>query len=423
MNMSRDPQVVIPVQQSRRVSKGVERARSVDPDRENLTAYMLDTEGSRLSAEDFRCLLMSAVFSGASDITFQPDESPRAEIYGILYRITRRSLAPSDVDTILMETYGGANARSEINGQNVLDYSYELNLEDGTRQRFRVNATGIFGRDGQGVEITMRALPSQTPTLEKVQISQDEVFAMTPKDGIVIIAGATGSGKSTSMAAVTRYHLEQLDHPVKIVDIQAPIEYTFRDVTSKGDGSTSMIGQSEVGRHITSFAAGVHSALRRKPNIINVGEARDLETISASIEAAMTGHLVYTTTHAHSVSVTIRRLLSAFPSHERESRAYDLILALRFVMVQNLVPRIDKPGRVPVREYLRFTDRLKEKLLSRPVSDWSNIIDHEVINGSPDATDEDLRQCLADVAKSLYAQGVISQFEAVRLTNNKMVKE
>lgn len=423
MNMERDPRVTLAPQQSRRVSRGVERAREVVPDRGSLTAFVLDEEGSRLSVEDFRCLLMSAVFSGASDVTFQPDESPRAEIHGILYRITRRSLAPSDIDTILMETYGGANARSEINGQNILDYSYELNLEDGTRQRFRVNATGIFGRDGQGVEITMRALPSQTPTLEKVQINASEVFAMTPKDGIVIIAGGTGSGKSTSMAAVTRFHLEQTDHPVKIVDIQAPIEYTFRDVTSKGDGSTSMIGQSEVGRHIISFAAGVHSALRRKPNIINVGEARDLETISASIEAAMTGHLVYTTTHAHSVSVTIRRLLSAFPSNERESRAYDLILALRFVMVQNLVPRIDIPGRVPVREYLRFTDRVREKLLSASVSDWSSIIDREVAEPAPDAGPDDLRQCLAEVASQLYRQGIISQFEAIRVTNNKLVRE
>lgn len=409
--------------QSRRVSKGVEAAREVDLDRSTYTAFMLKEEGSRISVEDFRALLMSAVLSGASDVTFQPDQAPRAEIHGVLYRIMRRPLAPSDIDTILTETYGGANARSEINGQKVLDYSYELNLEGGSRQRFRVNATGIFGRDGQGVEITMRALPSQTPTLEKVQINEEEVAAMTPKDGIVIIAGATGSGKSTSMAAVTRYHLEESVHPVKIVDVQAPIEYTFRDVTARLDGSPSIIGQSEVGRHITSFAAGVHSALRRKPNVINVGEARDLETISASIEAAMTGHLVYTTTHAHCVSVTIRRLLSAFPASERDSRAYDLILALRFVMVQNLVEREDRTGRVPVREYLRFTDRVREKLLSQPVAAWPSIIDLEVSEGSPDAGEDDLRQCLADEATRLYRQGIISKINALRVSNSKLARE
>ena len=408
---------------SRRMSRGVERAKEVPLDRENCVAFMLDEEGSRITVEDFRCLLMSAVLSGASDVTFQPDQSPRAEIYGVLYRTTRRPLAPSDVDTILMETYGGANARSEINGQEILDYSYELNLPDGSRQRFRVNATGIFGRDGQGVEVTMRALPSQTPTLKKVQINSDEIKAMTPKDGIVVVAGATGSGKSTTMAAVTRYHLEESERPVKIVDIQAPIEYTFRDVTARLDGSPSIIGQSEVGRHIRSFAAGVHSALRRKPNIINVGEARDLETISASVEAAMTGHLVYTTTHAHCVSVTIRRLLSAFPANERESRAYDLVLALRFVMVQNLVERADRPGRVPVREYLRFTDRLREKLLSQPIANWSSIIDSEVSAPAADAGPDDLRQCFADVADTLHGQGIISKLDALRISNNKLVRE
>lgn len=412
-----------PTALSRRMSRGVERARAVTVDRETYAAYMLEAEASRLSVEDFRHLLMSAVLSGASDVTFQPDQPPRAEIHGVLYRAMRKALAPSDVDMILMETYGGANARTEINGQNVLDYSYELNLPDGGRQRFRVNATGIFGRDGQGVEITMRALPSQTPDLEMVQIDDSEIEALTPKDGIVVIAGATGSGKSTTMAAVTRYHLENSIRPVKIVDVQAPIEYTFRDVTSRMDGSPSIIGQSEVGRHIRSFADGVHSALRRKPNIINVGEARDFETISASMEASLTGHLVYTTTHSDSVSATIRRLLTTFPGSERESRAYDLISAMRFLMVQHLVPRADRPGRVPLREYLRFTDRVREKLLSRPIGDWPAILNHEVAEPAGDSGPEDLRMCLRDVSRRYYRKGIISRQDALRIGGIGAIEE
>lgn len=406
---------------SRKMSRGVEGARAIHPDRDTLTAYLLETEASRLTQEDFRYLLMSAVLSGASDVTFQPDQPPRAEIHGVLYRAMRRALAPSDVDMILMETYGSANARTEINGKNVLDYSYELNLADGGRQRFRVNATGIFGRDGQGVEITMRALPSETPDLAMVQIGSEEVPALTPKDGIVIFAGATGSGKSTTMAAVTRHHLENTSRPVKIVDIQAPIEYTFRDVTGRMSGSPSIIGQSEVGRHIHSFADGVHSALRRKPNIINVGEARDFETISASIEAALTGHLVYTTTHSDSVSATIRRLLAAFPAAEREPRAYDLITSLRFLLVQHLVPRIDRPGRVPVREYLRFTDRVREKLLSMPVSDWPGALNREVSMRCPDSGPEDLRQSLAEAVALQFSRGFISRQDAIRIGGREAI--
>lgn len=408
---------------SRRMSRGVERAKAVALDREAYTAHVLPEEPSRLTEDDFRCLLMSCVLSGASDVTFQSDQAPRAEIHGVLYRAMRKPLAPSDVEMILMETYGGANARAEINGQNVLDYSYELNLPDGGRQRFRVNATGIFGQDGQSVEITMRALPSKTPDLAMVQITEDEIDALTPKDGIVIIAGATGSGKSTTMAAITRYHLESSIRPVKIVDIQAPIEYTFRDVTSQMKGSPSIIGQSEVNRHIRSFADGVHSALRRKPNIINVGEARDLETISASVEASLTGHLVYTTTHAGSVSSSVRRLLAAFPGAEKEARAYDLISSLRFLMVQHLVPRVDRPGRVPVREYLRFTDRIREKLLTHPMTDWSALIDREVSEGAKDAGEDDLRMCLHDQTSRLRRTGIISKEDALRISRIKEAEE
>lgn len=316
---------------------------------------------------------------------------------------------------VLIEAYGGSNGPTEINAQNVLDFSYELNLPSGDRQRFRVNATGIYGRDGSGVELTFRALPRKTPDLLMVRLNSDEVEALTPRDGIVVIAGATGSGKSTTMAALTRYHLEESPRPVKIVDIQAPIEYTFRDVMSNLGGSSSTIGQSEVGKNIRSFADGVHSALRRKPHIINVGEARDFETISASLEASLTGHLVYTTTHASSVSVAIRRLLTIFPGNERESRGYDLISALRFVMVQHLVPTPDGTGRVPVREYLEFTDAMRERLLSAPMHEWSSIVDRAVL-GELSGADPDMQfVSLRDVCTRLYAEQAITRSDALRL--------
>lgn len=406
----------------RKVSPGLERARKVPVEVGSGEAFMLAEEPPRISLEDFRALLMSCVMSGASDVTIQSDQQPRAEIHGILYRATRRPWGPSEVDQVLMEVYGGANARTEINGQRVLDFSYELNLPDGSRQRFRCNAIGIFGRDGQGVEITLRALPSVTPSLEGVSLTEEETAALSPRDGIVIIAGATGSGKSTTMAAITRSHLENLDRPVKIVDVQAPIEYTFRDVTNTLTGSSSVIGQSEVGRHIRAFSDGVHAALRRKPNIINVGEARDFETIQASIEASLTGHLVYTTTHAGSVADAVRRLLSVFPASERESRAYDLVSALRFLMVQHLLPRIDRPGRVPIREYVRFTPRLRERLLDKPINDWPLMITDEVYGRVPDTGSEDMRRSLFDAVTPLYRSGVISREDAVRLGGLAVIK-
>lgn len=407
----------------RKVSPGVERARKVPVEVGAGEAFMLEQDPPRISLEDFRALLMSCVMSGASDITIQSDQQPRAEIHGLLYRATRRPWGPSEVDQVLMEVYGGANARTEINGQRVLDFSYELNLPDGSRQRFRCNAIGIFGRDGQGVEITLRALPSITPSLSGVSLTEGETAALSPRDGIVIIGGATGSGKSTTMAAITRSHLENLARPVKIVDIQAPIEYTFRDVTNALTGSSSVIGQSEVGRHIRGFADGVHAALRRKPHIINVGEARDFETIQASIEASLTGHLVYTTTHAGSVADAVRRLLSVFPASERESRAYDLVSALRFLMVQHLIPRIDRPGRVPIREYVRFTPRLRERLLDNPINEWPLMITDEVYGRVPETGPEDMRLSLLEAVTPLFRSGVIARDDALRLGGLAAVRE
>lgn len=400
---------------NRRVPPGVDRATARKIDVSASEAFMLDVEPPRVSVEDFRQLLMSAVFSGASDVTIQSDQQPRADINGRLYRVTRRPWGPSEVDQVLQEVYGAANARTEINGMRVLDFSYELALPDNSRQRFRVNATGIFGRDGAGVEVTLRALPKNTPDRVGVALSEAEMDALTPRDGLVVIAGATGSGKSTTMAAVTRSHLENVDIPVKIVDIQAPIEYTFRDVTRALAGSPSTIGQSEVGRHVTGFSEGVRSALRRKPDIINVGEARDFETISASLEASQTGHLVYTTTHADSVSGTMRRLLSTFPAAERDSRAYDLVSSLRFIMVQSLIPRIDTSGRVAVREYLRFTTRLRERLLSAPVGDWPSIVNREVASPAPDAGTDDLRRSLAEAVLPHLQAGRISRSRAIQV--------
>lgn len=408
---------------SRRVSPGVDRARRVEivPGMGEVT--MMAEEAARISMDDFRCLLVSCVLSGASDITFQSDQQPRAEIHGVLYRVTRRAWTPSEVNEVLTEVYGGANARTEINGMRVLDFSYEVNLADGRRQRFRVNATGIFGRDGQGVEITMRALPSETPDLSRVSLSDEEIAALSPRDGIVIIAGATGSGKSTTMAAITRNHLENTAHPVKIVDIQAPIEYTFRDVTNRLKGASSIIGQSEVGRHIVAFSDGVRAALRRKPHIINVGEARDFETIHASLEASLTGHLVYTTTHAGSVPDAVRRLLSVFPAEEREARAYDLISALRFLMVQHLVPRQDRPGVIPVREYIRFTTRLRERLMVAPIGSWPSLLADEVAGRVSDTGPDDMRCALSQTAVAEFTAGRISKYDMLRLAGTSAVQE
>lgn len=363
-------------------------------------------------------LLMAAVLAGASDITIQSDEIPKIEVFGEKYFCTEgRTWNGSEVFDALSGVYGGDNLQSLILSRKIIDMSYEINRPDGERQGFRVNMTGIGGRRGHGIEATFRVLPIKTPKIDEVGISEEMFEAMNPKDGLVLFVGATGSGKSTAQAAITGKQFLSKDRPVKIVDLQAPTEFRFNDIRDKNP--RSMIGQSEVGLHIDSFADGVRSALRRNPDIIIVGESRDYETIAATLEAALTGHAVYSTTHANSVPEAISRLRAAFRPEEQDVRALDLIACLRFIIVQHLIPRIDRPGRVAVREYLRMTDRIRTKLVNRPTLEWGLALNEEIDGLASDREDEDLSRSLIASAVELYTDGVISEAEALRLVRLK----
>lgn len=388
----------------------------VQTDRENLNAFILENEPIRMSVHQIDDFLEAAVNAKASDISIKSDDLVRVEILGVYYNATRRPWASPEVDEIMSKIFGSSNARTEINSLKELDFAYEIMMRNGERQRFRVNITGAMGVNEHGVEISMRALPRVTPTKESVGLSDHEIAAMMPRDGIVIIAGGTGHGKSTTLAAVICEHLRSVKSPVKIIDIQHPVEYTFRDVMKESKRSSSFIVQMGVGVNIRSFAAGVRAALRKKPSIISVGEARDSETISASIEGSLTGHLVYTTTHASSIGETIQRLLSRFEGADREAKAIDLCSSLRFIMVQSLVERTDKPGRIPMREYLRITERIRERMARLPLRDWPQYLTDEVNGKVAGTTEDDLRKSMRESASEAYKAGKISKANALSLS-------
>ena len=152
----------------------------------------------------------------------------------------------------------------------------------------------------------------------------------------------------------------------KMLTYESPIEFTYDTIHSP----RSLVSQTEIPRHLPDFAAGVRNALRRKPQIILVGEARDRETISAAIEAAQTGHAVYTTTHTTGVASTVRRMISAFEKEERNERAFALMETLRMIVTQALVPKVNG-GRMGVREWMIFPDEVREKLLDMEPDQWS----------------------------------------------------
>ena len=378
---------------------------------------------SRVAAGYLQKFLANCAKRGVSDVTLQTDREPRVEIEGRLYRYGDQPWLPSEVASALSELYHGTHALAQINGRKVLDFSYELSTGFGGKQRFRVNGTGIDGMDSAGIEITVRILPSTTPDARFAGLSESEIAEMAPRSGLVVIAGATGSGKSSTMAALIRHHLECAERPVKIVDIQAPIEFTYRDVSFPSSGSASLIGQSEVGRHVVDFQSGIRSALRRKPHIISVGESRDLETVGASLEAALTGHLVYTTVHAGSVSECVRRLISVFPAHEREQRAYDLAASLRFILVQHLLPLKGCMGRVPVREYVSFGTILRSSMLRDSSSRWPALIEDVLRGPDHDAFPTIFKKSFKQSAEALVSAGMVDEVQAIHFLEQSPRKE
>ncbi len=329
-------------------------------------------EPVRLREELVDALLLWCVMKRASDISVQTDRPVMIEVDGGLRPAMRRSLDSADMAAFLGRIYG-ADALAKLAAGRDLDLSYEIRPDRNSRVRFRVNITAIMSRGRDAVQITMRTLPSAPPRMEDLGIEPALIAAWAPRQGLVVVTGPTGSGKTTLLAAGNRMLIERAGGCGKMLTYEAPIEYVYDSITGAG----SLVAQSEIPRHLPNFAAGVRNALRRKPNVILVGEARDRETVAAAIEASQTGHAVYTTVHTLGVASTIRRMIGVFEPNERGERALALMEALRLIVTQALVPRVGG-GRVAIREFLPFDDSMREQMLDAPVDKWTVMIQNYV---------------------------------------------
>jgi defect-in-organelle-trafficking protein DotB len=325
-------------------------------------------EPDRFRADHVDDYLQWCVKKGASDITIQTDRPGYNDISGTLYPATYRPIDAGDMSVFLAKIYGPDAAARLATGDD-LDVSYEIRPDRYSRIRFRVNITAVLSRGRDAVQITMRSLPSEPPTMAVLNIEQEIIDNWAPRQGMVVITGPTGSGKSTLLSAGNRMLLERVHGCGKMLTYESPIEYTYDTINSP----RSLVSQTEIPRHLPNFAAGVRNALRRKPEIILVGEARDKETISAAIEAAQTGHAVYTTTHTTGVASTVRRMITTFDTTERNERAFALMETMRMIVTQVLVPKIGG-GRMGLREWMIFPADVREKLLDMEFDDWTNEI-------------------------------------------------
>lgn len=356
--------------------------------------YLMPDEPTRFTPVFMDRLLEHSESLNASDITIQTGEPVYAEVYGRLLKITNRRLSNTELGDLINSIYG-PNATTQLLSGKDIDTHYEFRPNRGVRYRYRVNATACLVEGHDAIQITLRTIPTTPPKLSTMSLPEDVLEAIAPQEGIVFITGATGSGKSTLLASIIRELIETSDSNRKVLTYESPIEFVYDEIET----ISSVVSQSEIPRHLPDFADGVRNALRRKPRLIMVGECRDAETISAALEAALTGHPVYTTLHTSGVAETMRRLVTSFAGEERLGRTIDILETIRLCIWQKLVPTVDD-RRVALREYLVFNEEVRDILLESDPNDVTS------------ATRKLVRQrgqLMTTDARLKFEQGIISE--------------
>lgn len=286
---------------------------------------------------DMENLLREAVSRHASDLHLTVGVPPIIRVNGSLNKLDFSELGVEDTQRLLDE-FLAEPRRTQFQQNGEVDFSYTIY----GLSRFRVNA---FRQRGS-VAIAIRLIPERVPSMEELHLP-DIVRELAGKPrGLVLVTGPTGSGKSTTMAAMI--DLINHDRACNILTLEDPIEYLHRH-------KKSIINQREVGSDSRSFATALRAALREDPDVILVGEMRDMETIGIAVRAAETGHLVLATLHTSDAAQTVDRIIDVFPPYQQQQVRTQLSLALQGILSQQLLPRKNGKGRIVAVETLVAT--------------------------------------------------------------------
>ncbi len=288
-------------------------------------------------------VLAAARQLGASDVHLKAGLPPIFRIKGELRTV--RDVPALSREVIATFAMGMMSERQRSEFENNLETDLAYGTPDGVR--YRVN---VFQQRGM-VGMVMRLIPPEVPSFERLNLPPTVLKLADEMRGLVLVTGITGSGKSTTLAAMIDYiNTRQACH---IVTVEDPVEYAFRD-------KRSIINQRELGFDTKSFSRALRAALRQDPDVILVGEMRDLETTEIAMVAAETGHLVLSTLHTVDATETINRIISIFPPHQQIQVRLQLAGILKGVISQRLVPRADGKGMVPAVEIMVGTARVRE---------------------------------------------------------------
>jgi twitching motility protein PilT len=329
---------------------------------------------------------------GASDLHLSSGQQPAIRLHGDIERIKYDTLTSDKLRGLLYEITSQEKIKVfEETGD--VDFGYEIP----GLARYRAN----YFMQKNGISAVFREIPSEILTADQLGLPPViSKLANLPR-GLVLVTGPTGSGKSTTLAAIVdQANQTRKDH---IITVEDPIEFVHRS-------QNCIVNHREVGIHTQTFSAALRGALREDPDIILVGELRDLETISLAIEAASTGHLVFGTLHTSSAAKTVDRIIEVFPSTEQAQIRSTLSDGLRAVVAQTLFKRIDKRGRCAALEILVATPAVRNLIREAKTHQIPSMIQTGKQYGM---------QLLDDAIMQLYKKGWISPDEAYGKANNK----
>ncbi|ANH74507.1 MAG: type IV pilus twitching motility protein PilT [Ralstonia sp.] len=325
---------------------------------------------------DIAQLLAFSAKNKASDLHLSAGLPPMIRIHGDMRRINVPPLTHQDVHSMVYDIM--SDGQRKVYEENLeVDFSFEIP----GLSRFRVNA---FNQN-RGASAVFRTIPSKVLSLD--DLKAPAVFAdlaMKPR-GLVLVTGPTGSGKSTTLAAMVNHRNENdMGH---ILTVEDPIEFVH-------ESKKSLINQRELGPHTHSFANALKSALREDPDVVLVGELRDLETIRLALTAAETGHLVFGTLHTSSAAKTIDRVVDVFPSDEKEMVRTMLSESLEAVISQTLLKTRDGSGRIAAHEIMIATPAIRHLIRENKISQM-----YSMMQTSSGMGMQTLDQCLSELIK------------------------
>ena len=338
-------------------------------------------------------LLKIAVESGASDLHLKVGSCPMMRVRGTLMPAADKKLDHEDV-VAMGAAVMSTTQRQKFKESQEVDLAYSVP----GLGRFRCN---IFQQRGT-VGLVLRVIPMQIRTVDELGLPQILKKIAEEERGLVLVTGTTGSGKSTTLAAMIDY--VNKTRSAHVMTVEDPIEFLHRD-------NKSMVNQREVSVDTRSFAQALRSALRQDPDVILVGEMRDFETIETGLLAAETGHLVFSTLHTLDATETINRIISVFPPHQQKQIRLQLASVLKAVISQRLMPRADGKGRAPAVEVLISTPFIRDCIVDK---EKTHLIHGAIAAGTSQYGMQTFDQSIFQ----LFEQQLVSYEEALRWASN-----